>query len=141
MKPLAGVAVIVATLALTACTNDCPQPEALGAVPVAMSVPMPAPVPPAPRPAPRPAPAYKAPAPAYRAPAPPKAPAPPRVPRPKPPRSYVPPSIARPVQRPRVYDYRQVYIQHRTDHTPLLYLMVMNGMFDSPQPVPERCEP
>jgi hypothetical protein len=146
VKALAAAVVLVASLALTACDNkDCPQPESLGAVtPVAMSVPMPRRAPAPPPPAPRPQrPAFAPKAPVFRAPAPPKAPAPPRVraPRQQAPRLYAPPpSIARPVRRPAVYDYRQVYIQHRTDHTPLLWLMVMNGAFDSPQPVTERCE-
>jgi hypothetical protein len=132
MKAVGAAVILAASLALTACGNDCPQPQSLGAIqPVAMSVPMPAPVPAPkpPAPAPRP-PAPKAPAPAPKPPAP-KPPAPkPVMPR--------PPSIYRPT--PPIRNYRDIYVRHRTDHTPLLWMMAMNGMFNSPQPAPERCE-
>jgi outer membrane biosynthesis protein TonB len=131
----AGV-ILAASLALTACGNNCPQPQSLGAVqPVSMSVPMPAPVPAPkpPAPAPRP-PAPKAPAPAPKTPAPkppaPKVPAKPVIPKP-------PPSIYRPT--PPIRNYRDIYVRHQTDHTPLLILLAMNGAFSSPQPIQE-CE-
>jgi hypothetical protein len=95
---------------------------------------------PAPKPpAPKPAPVYKAPAPAPK-PAAPKPVAPKPASRP-----YVPPRL--PIYRPAdprmnryspSYNYRTVYVQHQTDHTPLLMLMAMNGMFS---PTHQECEP
>lgn len=135
---------LTSVLALSACggnQNACAVPMSLP-----MPAPNPAPKPPAPKP-----PVYRAPAPAAPKPAAPKPAAPKPVPKPvqKP---YVPPKplpIYRPTYRqpdPRMnrsspnYDYRTVYVQHRTDHTPLLMLMAMNGMFSSDQPIQE-CEP
>jgi hypothetical protein len=140
---LFGLFILVFVVAsLTACgSNPCPQSMAATMQPVSMSLPMPAPVPAPkpPAPAPKPAPVYKAPAPAPK-PAAPQPVAPKPVQRP-----YVPPRL--PIYRPAdprmdrystSYNYRTVYVQHQTDHTPLLMLMAMNGMFSSPDH--QECE-
>jgi hypothetical protein len=136
MKAIGAAAILAATLALTACGNDCPQPQSLA--PAAMVVPMAPPKPPAPAPAPKPAPKAPAPAPAPK-PAAPK-PAAPKPYVPPPPRSVYRPPDPRMDRRSPSYNYRTVYVNHQTDHTPLLLMMAMNGMFDNPQPAPERCE-
>jgi hypothetical protein len=134
MKKLMVLALVAVTLTSCSSSNDCPQSlPVLEAEQVAGAVPMPAPAPrPAPPP-PRPAPAPKAPAPQPAAPKP----AAPKPAAPKPaPKPYTPPPIYRPTDRymnrnsPN-YNYHTVYVNHQVDHTPLLWMIAMNGMMSN----------
>jgi hypothetical protein len=147
MKKLMIVALVA--VALTGCGTEVNCPESLPVLEagqVAGFVPMPAP--PAPRPpapAPRPAPprpaAPKAPQQQAPRPAAPK----PQVQRPAP-KPYKPLPIYRPVDRNRSFDrtspnynYRTVYVNHGVDHTPLLWMIAMNGMMSNSHPAPVEC--
>lgn len=130
MRAAAGALAIITVLTLTACggNDDNPCPKSIGTMDVvAMVAPLkggsgsaggggrsgggggsrPAPAKPAPAPAPKVAPK-------------------PYVPPP-------PPPIYRPSYRTPSHDYRTVYVQSQADHSPLLWMMAMQGAFHSPQ--------
>ena len=150
MKKLMVLALVLPMLAACSTTEvNCPEAFVLEQGQVAGLVPMPAPAPkPAPPrpPAPKPA-APKAPAPAGPAKAPPAPAAPkPQVQRPAP-KPYKPPPIYRPTDRNRPmtygnpgYNYRNVYVTHQTDHTPLLWMLAMNGAMSNHNPQPVECQ-